>query len=300
MELNQLRFFKTVAELENFSEASNVLFVSQPALSKSIKNLEEELGINLFERIGKKVKLNDAGKAILPDVAQILSDIDTLEKKAQNLKEQKSISIYSPVLNFLLFIIPDLCINFEDLNIDYVYKHKETVFNLLWHNEADIIITNEPIINEKVNCTKLCDDYSVVELPDNHKLLKYKFIDAEKLSNMEIVSYKTDAHTPLFDKTKLYLQSNDTIKFKYHATMEGLSRYTAKVDSITINSTLSKYCGSNQNRNAILFNPKLKLTMGVYFCYKKDNENETSILQIKNYFVNYLKEYNENMKNGCL
>lgn len=65
MELTQLRYFKTVAACENMSQAAEKLHISQPALSASVKRLEEELGVSLFDRTKNRIQLNDAGRLAL-------------------------------------------------------------------------------------------------------------------------------------------------------------------------------------------------------------------------------------------
>lgn len=62
MELHQLRYFVQVARLESVSKASQALHISQPALSKTIGKLEDELGCQLFDRTGKRLLLNDRGR----------------------------------------------------------------------------------------------------------------------------------------------------------------------------------------------------------------------------------------------
>jgi LysR family transcriptional regulator, benzoate and cis,cis-muconate-responsive activator of ben and cat genes len=76
MELRQLRYFKAVAELLNFSRASEQLHVAQSALSRQIQTLEHELGTKLLDRDRSRVALTDAGKTFLPHVAKLLLHVD--------------------------------------------------------------------------------------------------------------------------------------------------------------------------------------------------------------------------------
>lgn len=76
MELRQLKYFKEACERQNFSEAARVLHISQSTLSQQIKQLEDELDILLFDRIGKRIVPTEAGRAFLPYAARALHDAD--------------------------------------------------------------------------------------------------------------------------------------------------------------------------------------------------------------------------------
>ena len=77
MDLRRLGHFLAVADHGGFSRASKAVFVSQPALSLSVRELEEELGAELFYRAGRSVRLTPAGKALLGPARQALRDVDT-------------------------------------------------------------------------------------------------------------------------------------------------------------------------------------------------------------------------------
>lgn len=78
VELRQLKYFVRVAELEHFGQASVDLHVVQPALSRQIKQLEEELGVQLFERLSRGVRLTIAGKLLLQRTRPVLAEIDQI------------------------------------------------------------------------------------------------------------------------------------------------------------------------------------------------------------------------------
>lgn len=77
MELRQLKYFMAACELQNFSEAARQLHISQSTLSHQIKQLEDELDILLFDRIGKRVIPTEAGNAFLPFARKSIQDAET-------------------------------------------------------------------------------------------------------------------------------------------------------------------------------------------------------------------------------
>jgi DNA-binding transcriptional LysR family regulator len=83
VELRHLRYFVAVAEMENVSRAALKLHVSQPALSRQIRDLEEEIGFSLLERTAKSVRLTDAGRAFLGDARALLQKADEAVTKAR-------------------------------------------------------------------------------------------------------------------------------------------------------------------------------------------------------------------------
>lgn len=90
LELKQLRYFTRIAQLEHFGQAAQDLHVAQPALSRQIKQLEDELGVDLFERLPRGVRLTAAGKVLLENANQILDDVDRMVTMTRATAEGKS------------------------------------------------------------------------------------------------------------------------------------------------------------------------------------------------------------------
>ena len=84
MELRQLSYFIAAAQTENFSKAAAKCFVVQSTLSQQVKQLEDELEVQLFDRIGKRVTLTEAGKAFLPFAIQT---VELSEQGKQEIKD---------------------------------------------------------------------------------------------------------------------------------------------------------------------------------------------------------------------
>ena len=76
MQIAQIRYFVTAAQLQNLSKAAEALHLSQPSLSRSIARLEEELGTPLFTRSGKRILLNEPGRRFLESARAMLRDLD--------------------------------------------------------------------------------------------------------------------------------------------------------------------------------------------------------------------------------
>src|SRR5579875_1786359 len=76
MEWHQIQYFQMVAETEHFTRAAEILSISQPALSRAISKLEEELGVQLFDRTGRNIVLNKYGKMFLQRVERSIQEIE--------------------------------------------------------------------------------------------------------------------------------------------------------------------------------------------------------------------------------
>ena len=85
MQLHQLRYFVAVAEVRHFTQAADLVGITQPSLSKQIHALETDLGAPLFERVRGNIALTAAGEVLLPLAKRILADVDTATREVQEL-----------------------------------------------------------------------------------------------------------------------------------------------------------------------------------------------------------------------
>ncbi len=88
MEFKQLEHFKAVAETENMSQAAEQIYITQSALSKSIAKLENEFGIQLFDRNKNSIRLNENGELVLEDVTVILNQVESLERTVRECRKK--------------------------------------------------------------------------------------------------------------------------------------------------------------------------------------------------------------------
>ena len=85
MDTASLTAFLEVARTESFSLAADAMFLTQPAISKRVSGLEESLGVSLFDRVGRKVSLTEAGRALLPRARQFMLDLEDMKRAVGNL-----------------------------------------------------------------------------------------------------------------------------------------------------------------------------------------------------------------------
>lgn len=118
MELRHLRYFIAAAEEEHFGRASERLHVTRPAVSQMIADLESELGTPLFERLAQRVKLTAAGRALLPQLQSVMSDLGRATAMARRVGEGKtgalnigygSVSLLHPLFRVAIKRMHELC-----------------------------------------------------------------------------------------------------------------------------------------------------------------------------------------------
>src|SRR5213592_1696360 len=90
MELRHLRYFVAIGEEQHYGRAAHRLRVAQPALSRQIQNLEEEIGFKLFDRLSRGVKISTAGKLFLEDARRILQQVDEATRRAKRVASGQS------------------------------------------------------------------------------------------------------------------------------------------------------------------------------------------------------------------
>lgn len=102
MTLNQMAYFKTLAQVGHMGQAAEQLYISQPSLSVSISKLEEELGLSLFDRKGHRLALTDAGCAFLTHVDRILQETEEARVHMRHLANNQDSKIYLGCITSLL------------------------------------------------------------------------------------------------------------------------------------------------------------------------------------------------------
>lgn len=144
MELFQLRYFVTLADVLHFTKASEACYVTQSGLSQQIKKLEEELGMPLFLRTGKKIQLTEAGTVFLKHAKRVMEDVESGKQAIDDLNILIGGELRIGVTYiFGLLVLPVVELfakKYPDLKIIVEYGSTEPLQNKLLQNELDLVL----------------------------------------------------------------------------------------------------------------------------------------------------------------
>ncbi|MEZ5944535.1 MAG: LysR family transcriptional regulator [Planctomycetaceae bacterium] len=179
MEIDQLRYFLRVAERGNFTRAAEELMISQPALSRSIQKLEEELGQPVFERKTRSVALTEVGELLQSRAQQVLSIIE--DTKAEITDDGKSgririgaIPTIAPY--FLPTVLHDFAKSFPKATLVVQESTTEVLLKSCTQGEIDVAILALPVPAKYLEFEELFQEELLLVLPPDHPLVEKKQI----------------------------------------------------------------------------------------------------------------------------
>lgn len=192
MELRQLKYFNKAAELLNFTEAARKLFISQSTLSQQIKQLEDELGILLFDRIGKSILLTEAGVSFLPFARKTIRDSEDGKQIMKDLQELQKGELYIGVTYSLSSLLTATLIRFSEkypqIKLYITFATSSELENKLNNNEVDFILSLEPKnFNDQFDYMSLFSSNLHFVVSRTHKLSTLKQISLKQLSNLQFI-----------------------------------------------------------------------------------------------------------------
>ena len=202
MDLTQLEYFKAVARLENVTKAAKELYISQPTLSQSIARLEESLGVELFDRKGGKIRLNDAGRLFLHRVDNAFAELNTGYAELENFKQgrQDWVRITSSVIDIFKSITPEFMRRSPGVHVDHILTFDNGIMELLMNGKVDFAITPNPIDDPKILCVPLYEEEVFAVVGDCHPLASRTEVTLEELKGMPLMCNNCDADVHFMEK----------------------------------------------------------------------------------------------------
>ncbi len=189
MELIQLKYFQEIVEKGSFNKAAKSLFISQPALSKSMARLEEELGVELFTRQGRTLKLNAFGELFLAQMKTAMLQISDGIRSVRELAgyEYGSVSVALGERIELDGILEQFMYDHPDVHLQVKYYPTNGLIDKLIDGGCDFAVVSEPIDAPQITWLPLFEDSICVMMSKQHPLASRKKIYAEELSGERII-----------------------------------------------------------------------------------------------------------------
>lgn len=197
MNLHQLRFVReAVRQNFNLTEAAKALFTSQPGVSKAIIELEEELGIDIFTRHGKRIRgLTEPGRAVLKSVELIMQEIEGLKQIGREFAAQDSGSLtiattHTQARYSLPSVVQAFMIRYPKVRLSLLQGNPKQVAEMVQRDQADLAIATESIAGIDGLITLPCYQWEhLVVVPLDHPLLKLKVVSLEEIASYPLITY---------------------------------------------------------------------------------------------------------------
>lgn len=211
MELRHLRYFITVAEELSFSKAALKLHTAQPSLSQQIKDLEDDIGVQLFHRTKRKVELTEEGLVFLEQARLTLTQADkaiTMARQVAAAKVQylKIGFVPSAEIRIFPYILPRLRVKLPKLQIRTLNLKESDQIAELKKGDLDIIFINQEFQNEVFASQLILKEPLVFMLPKQHPLAQLTEIPVEQLNGLAITVLSQKLSQPLFDTITQYIE----------------------------------------------------------------------------------------------
>ncbi len=183
--LRQLKIFEAVARHLSFTRASKELHLTQPAVSMQVKQLEEEVGLPLFEQVGKKVFLTEAGEEMQRYAGSVLT---TLAEASLVFDEMRGlqrgrlrIAVASTANYFVPQLLASFCQRYPNVRVSLDVTNRKRLLEALSANETDLVIMGKPPRNMDLVAESFMDNPLVVIAPRGHPLVRESGIPLQRL-----------------------------------------------------------------------------------------------------------------------
>jgi len=274
IELRQLEYFVAVSNELHFTKAAEKLNISQPSLSQQIRALEHEIGMPLFDRIGKKISLTEAGRILLSHSKKVFHEVEQAYAAIQDLNglQQGKLTI-GALLTTVNYLLPPAILNFNALypNIELSVLGLRTgeIREKLLQNELDIGITFLPVQDKEIISIPLYQNELTLVVPTNHELTQHTTVTMGVLQKYPIILLPKN-----FFLTQLIRSHCQNFNFTPKpileiSTMESLIHMVSKGMGITVlPKPYIDFLQSNSIQAIKIKNPTATIEIGII--YRKD------------------------------
>lgn len=282
MDIASLNAFLAVARDSSFSKASHRLHITQPAVSKRVASLEQELGVALFNRVAKVVSLTEAGKQLLPKARDLVNQATELHKIATNLSDEikgnLSVSIAHHIgLYRMQAILREFNLSYPLVNLDIRFEDSEQAFASVEQGDIEFgVITLPKNLPSNIGAEVIWRDELRVVVANDHPLAAQAVCQVKDLANYRCVlpTKETETHqimNRLFEKHQLELTT--------HIETNSLETLKMMVGARLGWSLLPTSMLTNQDLAILPIEEELSRKLGLVFHNKRTSSNAANALK---------------------
>lgn len=192
MNLHHLRLFAAVVDHGGFTKAAAKLNLSQPAISKSLKELERELNLTLIDRSERSVKLTESGRLLYQRARELFGVERVAERELRELRGMKRgllrIAASTTIATYLLpAVLGRFHLRHPRARIRVSSENTRTVVRLLLESRVDVALVEGPVEHERIDVVPWRDDELVVIAPSGHSLARVREIEPSALADQEFL-----------------------------------------------------------------------------------------------------------------
>ena len=217
MTLQQLKYVTTIANIGSISEAAKRLFVSQPSLTKAIKELEKEMGITIFDRTNKGITVSKEGERFLGYARQVLEQAALLEEQYKSQsggKKQFSVSTqhYSFAVNAFVELLKGTGIDQYDVSLreTQTYEiiddvaHMKSEIGLLYYNDFNRPVLEKLIHTNELTFTELFTAHPHIFIGKTHPLAHKEVVSMDELEEYPYISFEQGDHNSFYFSEEIF------------------------------------------------------------------------------------------------
>jgi LysR family cyn operon transcriptional activator len=191
MELRQLKYFITSADTLNFTEAARQCFITQSTLSQQIKQLETELGVQLFERIGKRVFLTETGRDFLPYARQTVADAEYGVQRIKDMEELRTGRLCIGTTFGLSALITDAIARFSEqypeVHLEVMFLKQDELIEAVRERKVDSALTFEMMEKDDLLTEQPVETYHLCAIvSDQNPLAQQATVSLRQLADYNI------------------------------------------------------------------------------------------------------------------
>jgi DNA-binding transcriptional LysR family regulator len=192
MDLLQLEYFCALARTQHVTRAAAELGVAQPSLSRSIARLEQDLGVPLFDRQGRLLRLNRFGVAFLGAVTRALSQLEEGRREVTDIAglQQGQIAIAATTLRWIPEVLQSFRRQHPRVRFRLIQSETEAMRRQLEAGEIDLGLTSQPMLGPNIRWQAVVTEEILLAVPAKHRLARRRRVDLSEVRDEPFVSLK--------------------------------------------------------------------------------------------------------------